>query len=277
VCNSGKTKNAAKSDSIAWIAYEIVANRTDRATMCPIEFRPATHALKESLAMLIRANSLSATVDAVNEAIASGQKISASDRKAVARWIASRQGLPGAYAGTFAGFEPERKQGIQLFTGERITSASARHILGEEACRALYQLKVRDRDVQQALTRATDGLMERLAWAELHPRHINIGLFCCGKCSVGLWRHLLVGGLDRQEERLKKGIGYLHSMRDGKGGWRAFPFWYTVLALSETEGPEASAEIRYTAATLERAAKRSSSTRFGQRRQRIAERALAKT
>src|SRR5262245_54969408 len=105
---------------------------------------------------MIHTGSLSDTVDAVNEAIANGLKISASDRKAAARWIASRQGLPGAYANTFAGFESERQQGIRLFTGERVNSASARHILGEEACRALRQLDVHNQDVRYALARATE-------------------------------------------------------------------------------------------------------------------------
>lgn len=224
--------------------------------------------------MLIHTKSLSDTVDAVNEAIASGQKISAIDRKAAARWIAARQGLPGAYANTFAGFESERKNGIKLFTGERITSASARHILGEEACRALYQLAVRDKDVQEALDRATQGLMQCLARAAADPRNTNVGTFCCGKCTIGLWRHLVVGGLDRQEERLQKGIGYLRSRRDGRGGWRAFPFWYTILTLSEIESPAAAAEIRYASAILERMAKRSSQTQYGRRRQVIAEQAM---
>lgn len=108
---------------------------------------------------LVHSGSLSETVDAVNEAIACGVKISARDRADVARWIASRQGLPGAYADTFAGFEAERQHGIRLFTEERVNSASARHILGEEACRAIRQLRVRDRGVQQALDRATEGLL----------------------------------------------------------------------------------------------------------------------
>jgi len=226
--------------------------------------------------VLIHPGSLSDTIDAVNEAIASGLKISATDRKAVARWIASRQGLPGAYADTFAGFESERQRGIRLFTGERVNSASARHILGEEACRALRQLDVPDQDVRHALDRATEGLLQCLARAAADPRNTNIGIFCCGKCTVGLWRHLLAGGLDRQEERLRRGIEHLSSRRDGKGGWRTFPFWYTLLALSEIEAPGARAEIRYASAGLERAAGRSRATRFGRRRQAIAERALAR-
>src|SRR5262245_25817245 len=126
--------------------------------------------------MLVRAGSLSETVDAVNEAIAGGLMISARDRKSVARWIASRQGLPGAYANTFAGFEREQRHGIRLFTGERVNSASARHILGEETCRVLRQLNVRDQAVNQALVRATEGLQQCLARAAADPRRTNIGV-----------------------------------------------------------------------------------------------------
>src|SRR5262245_31496557 len=149
----------------------------------------------ESKRMLIRAGSLSETVDAVNEAFAAGVRVSARDRTSVARWIASRQGLPGAYAHTFAGFNGERQHGIRLFTGERVNSASARHILGEEACRVLHQLEVRDKVVRQSLERATEGLLQCLARAAADPRHTNPGVFCCGKCTVGLWRHLAAGGL----------------------------------------------------------------------------------
>ncbi len=225
--------------------------------------------------MLIHPKSLSETVDAVHEAIASGAKINASERKQVASWIASRQGLPGAYANTFAGFAKEQKHGIRLFTGERVNSASARHILGEEACRVVHQLKVRDRVVSQALDRATEGLLQCLARAATDPRRTNPGLYCCGKCTVGLWRHLAVGGLDRQEERLKKGIESLRPRRDGKGGWRTFPFWYTVLLLSEAGIPSAKAELRYAAPELERVTSRSAKTVHALRRQAIAARALS--
>ena len=87
--------------------------------------------------MLINRTSLSQTVDAINAAHFSGRTLAAAERSEAARWIVGRQGLPGAYGGTFAGFPSERSKGIVLFTGERIASASARHILGEEASRAL--------------------------------------------------------------------------------------------------------------------------------------------
>src|SRR5262245_1264237 len=114
--------------------------------------------------MLIHPDSLSNTVDAVNDAFFTGAKIAAAERLAAAKWIAARQGLPGAYGRTFAGFDAERA-GIRLFTGEWITSASSRHILGEECCRALRLLDVRDAGVRAALARADDGLLDCLSRA----------------------------------------------------------------------------------------------------------------
>lgn len=224
--------------------------------------------------MLIRADSLSETVDAVHESITDAVSLSDKVRITVARWIASRQGLPGAYANTFAGFDDERHRGIKLFTGERVNSASARHILGEETCRALIQLNVRDKAVRNSLGLATEGLLQCLERAAKDPRYKNPGLFCCGKCTVGLWRHLAVGGLDRQEERLQKGVRTLRTRRDGAGGWRAYPFWYTVLLLAEVKTPSSTAELRYAAAALERVANRAATSRVALRRQKLATRIL---
>jgi hypothetical protein len=227
--------------------------------------------------VLVHAKSLSQTVDAVNAALFGEQALPAAERKHVAGWLAARQGLPGAYADTFAGFPDERERGIVVFTGERITSASARHILGEETCRVLQQLGVSDGSVRAALERATVGLMARLERAATDPRNTNPGRFCCGKCTVGLWRHLLAGGLDRREERLRRGVRHLQDVRDGEGGWRAFPYWYTVLALSELDLPEARRELRYAAPTLERtAAKKPGRTVYAKRRHDVAGRTLGK-
>ena len=121
--------------------------------------------------MLIHQSSLSETVDAVNEAVFFGHAMSAKNRRHAARWIAARQGLPGVYGELFAGFAPELASGIRLFTGERVTSASARHILGEESCRALLLLKSDDAIATAALTRATAWIVERVEKAAtLSPR-----------------------------------------------------------------------------------------------------------
>jgi hypothetical protein len=227
--------------------------------------------------MLIDPKSVSKTVDAINAAIFEGRKLPLAERKAAAGWLAARQGLPGAYADTFAGLASEFKGGIVVFTGERITSASARHILGEEACRVLSLLDVRDRATQAALDRATQGLMVCLKRAAEDPRNGNPGRYCCGKCTVGLWRNVLAGGLDRREERLLRGLRHLRSQRDGAGKWRRFPFWYTVLALSEIDSAEAAKELAYVRPQLERAAVRGpGSNLYAERRRELARRALAR-
>jgi hypothetical protein len=225
--------------------------------------------------MLINRASLSQTVDAINAAHFDGSALTATERGQAARWIAARHGLPGAYGDTFAGFPSERSKGIVLFTGERITSASARHILGEESSRALRHLGVRDAIVTRALEGADSGLMRCLERAAGDPRNSNPGLFCCGKCSVGLWRNLLAGGLDRREERLRRGASHLRSMRHGEHQWRRFPFWYTVLALSEMDSVEARTELKYAAPALERAASRPvPSAVYARRRHALAARTL---
>lgn len=225
---------------------------------------------------VIHEGSLSATLDALCAAGWEGKALPAPERSRAARWLVERQGLPGAYGDSFAGFPAELARGILVFTGERITSASARHILGEEASRALRSLRVREPAVRAALQRADAGLLRCLARAALDPRNTNPGKFCCGKCTVGLWRNLLSGGLDRQEERLRKGVaGALRAQRTGDGKWRVFPFWYTVLALSEMDLPEARAELKYAALSLERAAKRAApASLHGQRRHALACRVL---
>jgi len=225
--------------------------------------------------VLINRTSLSQTVDAISAAHFDGRTLPAAERGQAARWIAGRRGLAGAYGDTFAGFPSERSRGIVLFTGERIASASARHILGEEASRALRQLRVRDSAVTSALKGADEGLMRCLTRAAEDPRKRNPGLYCCGKCSVGLWRNLLAGGLDRREERLRRGASHLRSVRDGEHGWRRVPFWYTVLALSELDTAEARAELKHAAPVLELTASRAvPSEAYARRRHELAVRTL---
>lgn len=227
--------------------------------------------------MLIDPASLSRTVDAVNAAVFDRRKLTSRERRKTAIWIAGRQGLPGAYGETFAGFPRERQQGIVLFTGERASSASARHILGEEAARALRLLGVHDATVRTALERASAGLMRCLdRWAQDRGRG-NPGTFCCGRCTVGLWRHLVAGGLDRQEERLRRGVAHLRAARSSDRGWRTFPFWYTVLALNDMDFPDARRELAFARRPLERTAERAPApSPYARRRHELATRALAR-
>jgi hypothetical protein len=213
------------------------------------------------------------TVNAINDAYFFGHKLAPAEKLSLAKWISARHWVPGGYANTFAGFDVERTHGIKLFTGEHIASASARHILGEEACRVLRLLKVKDKAVDEALAQADAGLMECMTRSE-NVGH-SVGVFCCGKCTVGMWRNVLSGGLDRREERLEKGVKHLKSLRKGVGEWNKTPFWYAALALTEIATPEARGELKYAANKLESTAKRSAGdSPFVRQRHEVATHAL---
>ena len=217
-------------------------------------------------------HSLALTLDAVSGAFFQQQTIPPAQREVVAHWLATRQGQPGAYRDLVAP-TPQDYQGIQLFTGERVhTHAAIGHILGEEACRTLMLLNVPHPEVQQAMTRAyhiVAGFGE-----EIHHR----GVFCCGKCTVAMWRNLSVSPIPDAEKRLDYGAHYLHTMRDGHGRWRIFPFYYTLLALSEIDLPAARAELSYAAPTCQKLLSHTPATTepYATRRRAILERVLEK-
>jgi len=230
---------------------------------------------------LVDPTSLAGTLDAVDEALLSGRRLAGSERATVARWIAGRQGLPGSYARMFAPTERDRAEGIRLFTGESIRSgAGAAHVLGEEACRALILLDVPLASVRDALGSATEGMLERLRKAEQRERNCGrpwLGQYCCGTCTIGLWRHLAVGGLEDTDRHLAAGMKALRARRLGNGRWRRFPFHYALLVLSEVDARGAVAEMRYVAPLLERLLKRRpKDDPYDTRRRAVAERVLAR-
>jgi hypothetical protein len=72
-------------------------------------------------------------------------------------------------------------------------------------------------------------------------------------------------------------LRYLKEHRDGKRRWHRFPFYYTLLALSEMDGEEVALEIEYAAPVLERMLRRRSrGGKYEKRRRAVAERLLAR-
>ncbi len=221
---------------------------------------------------LVRAKSLAATIDRVNEAFFFHKKLARQERKHAAEMIAERQGLKGAYAHMFAPTAYDFENGIRVFTGERITSGAAiGHILGEEASRALIQLGIDTAAVKHAMLRAKKGMQGRLHASVTKNR----GFYCCGACTAALWRHLTVGGLDHAKTRLHKGAAVLKRHRDGLGRWRRFPFYYTLLALTEIDSSAAKAEMHYAAEVCERLVNHQNTRdKYGRRRLKLLETVL---
>lgn len=226
--------------------------------------------------------SLADVLDVVNEAWFQGRTLPKSRKERTARWIAGRQGLPGAYHETmFAPTDSDRNEGVRLFTGERLTTrAGTAHVLGEEACRALILLDAPSAHARDALGRATEGMSAVLRKAAASKRwRDNPGEYCCGTCSVSLWRHMAVGGLpDVDPQRwLSAGLRSLKAHRLGNGRWRRFPLHYTLLAISEIDLPGALKEMRYAAPVCERHLRRGpKDDEIDRRRRQLAERILAK-
>jgi hypothetical protein len=214
--------------------------------------RHSSSPYEEPLMHIINPNSLAETIDNLNEAYFYGRKLAKSEREEAAKWIAARQGLPRSYRGMFAPTDSDYSSGVRLFTGNKVRSGAATaHILSEEASRALILLNVRSSRVQEALQKSTDCMIKAMEYEIRRP-----GWYCCGICSASLWRHLAVGGLRDPEKELAGGMKELKAHRDGTGKWRRFPFYYTLLALTEIEHRSAVEEMRYTAKVCEEALKR---------------------
>lgn len=217
--------------------------------------------------MIIHHNSLAATLDAVNEAFFNGWPWSKADEEEAARWIAGQQVRGGRQAGLFAPTEDDYQEGVRLFTGERLqTKLATRNILTAEAARALILF---DRG-EGILERTNRWLLE-----QCFASACTVGE--CAHSTVGLMRYLAVGGLADSEEQLNAHLVVLSQHRDGKGRWRRFPFYYTLLALSETDLPAAVEEMRYAAPACERFLRRSPKDDvFASRRRAVVERVLAR-
>jgi hypothetical protein len=227
-------------------------------------------------ASLVDPSSLSATVDAVNDAEFWQRPLSSSQKRELAEFIAGRQGLPGSYGKLFAPTTKDAAAGFRLYTGERIDpGVGARHILGEEAFRALLLLGIQTHNVQAATTAAWQPFPGWLkgSLAGNHP-----GMFCCMKCSCAMWR-LLAARRDVQHETfLDTGMKALRKYRDGQGGWKYWPFHYTLLTLSEMTIPSAREELLYSATACEQALSRrwSKANPYSRRRRIVMERAIEK-
>jgi hypothetical protein len=214
-------------------------------------------------------NSLAKTVDALNTALFFGISLSQQEKSETGDWIAGRQGKKLAYAKMFAPTEYDFKHGIRVFTGERVVSnAAIGHVLGEETCRVLRLLKSPKRAIKDALQRASRGINRRLVES---GRFQKSGIFCCGMCTVSMWRNMTSGGLKPHRGYLNKGLASLSKYRDGKGRWRIFPFYYTLLVLSDIGSRAARKELRYAGPVIERLITRQGNGKYGERRKRLME------
>ena len=186
-----------------------------------------------------------------------------------ARWIAAQQGKKGNYRSMFAPSPSDFEQGMRLFTGERLVSASARHIMGQEAARAAWLLGKQDPMVLESYHRATSWMIEE-------PGFQQTGTFCCGRCSLAYWRHAWVGDFDNKETLISKGLQMMKDSRNQDGEWHRFPFFYGVYSLLDLDLEEAYAELKFARPRIEKSMKNNRPGVYSKRRITIFEKALEK-
>jgi hypothetical protein len=223
---------------------------------------------------LLNETSLAETVAAVEDAHFFNRKPTPTSAQAVMRWLDTRQAIGKGYQRALCTpTDADKKDGARVFTGERLgTGAQTLHVLGEEAYRS-YLLLSKWTDSSLTLTVETMGA----AMGERLDQHYN-GRYCCGPCSVSVWRALIAGGYSKNEERLELAMKYLHSKRDASGRWGNLPFFYTVLTLSEMETPTAKDELHYCLPTCDQLLKRYSTITepYASRRTALLERVLSR-
>jgi hypothetical protein len=228
---------------------------------------------------MLNTHSLAATLDGINEALFQDRALSQAEMEEVLKWLAGRQYRSGPNAGLFAPTQNDYDAGVRLFTGEKLkTRLAARNILGGEAARALALFDLPSPEAQDVVQRLDRNLLQ-----SCYSRSCIIGE--CAHSSVGLMRYLAVGKVDDAEQRLLMHIQTLSQQRNGKGRWKRFPFYYTLLAILEIDlslarddaSPRSAAkeEMRYTAPACERFLRRSpTGDVFDQRRRAVVQKVL---
>lgn len=205
---------------------------------------------------IIQPDSLGDTLNTLSSVLFYDIQISQVEKEEAGLWIASRQGLPRSHVGMFAPTAYDYTFGALTFTGEPVTSdASTSHVLSEEACRVLFRLGILHiPEVSLALHRSRQAILRRLdvTWGD----EAWSGIYCCELCSVSMWRHFAASGIADDEQRIECGLLSLKRRRDGRGSWKHFPFFYTLLALSEIQLPAAGIELEYALPAIERALRR---------------------
>jgi hypothetical protein len=219
--------------------------------------------------MKIYSESLSRTIDVANDALIAGRAIPVNERGELVEWLLKRQVASGRHVGAFAPTAEDLTHGARLFTGEPLrTKLSTWNVLTAEAARLLILFGGDDDRIREAIDRAASWL--------------DVSCFVAGDCVVGECAHSFVSHLRFSSAAevgpavLVRRLSVVREQRDGTGRWRRFPFYYTVLTLSEIPGEAAKSELRYAVPACERVLSRGAKDKiYGARRRALVERIIA--
>jgi len=219
--------------------------------------------------MNVDAKSLSRTIDAANDALAATRPIAVEERNETVAWLLDRQVSSGRNVGAFAPTNNDLGEGVRLFTGETLrTKLATWNVLSAEAARLLILFGGDDARVREAIARAASWL--------------DVSCFVTGDCVIGECAHSFVSHLrflnvaEASVPELVHRLNVVREQRDGAGRWQRFPFYYTLLTLSEIPIEAAKAELRYAVPACDRVLSRGGKdVVYGARRKALVERVIA--
>jgi len=195
---------------------------------------------------IVRPISLAGTLDLAAEAFFYHKPIPATHRQETASMLVSRQIHSGSNSGFFIPFTAETEVESRLFSGERLITEFARsHIQLIESARVLKLLIV-DNDAVTQSVRIADQRMSTYCYSQFCPKGE------CKSLTIAYMRYLTSCDVKDAITRLNSLLSKLTSYRDGKGKWSGFPYYYTLLMLSELQDPLANQELQYAAPLCEK-------------------------
>jgi hypothetical protein len=214
--------------------------------------------------IIVHPTSLTDTLDSAAEALFYQKSIIPPLRNDLAAMLISRQIQSGSNSGFFIPFASESRTQSRLFTGERLqTEFACRNIQLIEAVRLLALLALDD-PIPTRAVQLSNQLMDALCYSK----------FCakgeCKSLTIAYMRYLAAINTAGAAVRLDQFLTMLAGYRDGKGKWHGFPFYYTLLMLSETDHPLATDELGYAAPSFEKLSRQDwSNDRYSNRCQSI--------
>jgi len=221
--------------------------------------------------MIIYPTSLTATIESASESLLHQQPLNKAQSEEITSLLVGRQVQSGKNAAFFLPFASEKETRPRLFTGEPLrTDFAYRHIQLIEAARLLVLLGIENTPVQHSISRA-EQCMDASCYSK----------FCvkgeCKAISIAYMRYLACFAYKDPDSKLLHFLKNLGSFRDGKGRWRGFPFFYTLLMLTELDHAVANQELEYAAPAFKRWLPQvDAPNRFSKRRQLIISNVLSR-
>jgi hypothetical protein len=200
-----------------------------------------------------------------------GEQAAAETRHVLVRSLLDHQIPAGRKAGLFALDPEDWERGPRLWTGESIrTKLAAEHVFSQEAARLLHRLGERDPAVERAVALAAG----RLAGTCYAAQHCTIGE--CATSFIGYVRYLASVRGDDARGDVSRRVQTLSQHRAPNGRWIRFPFFYTLLVLSELPKSVAEDEMTFARDGVVRSTIRSSiESPYAGRRTRLLQDILA--